>query len=138
MLLLMLMIRFSFFFLPSFHIDFKRVPESGRASSAKLQSSRQSCGSLRRIMSWAAHARSRCDVSHSSSKSKSTGPHRRSFSMSKSKLQRRSCNGQQIVRRWAVDWQQMGGRWATDGQQMDVYTGGIYMMVVDVVTGGIV
>ena len=58
--------------------------------------------------------------------------------MSKSKLQRRSCNGQQIVRRWAVDWQQMGGRWATDGQQMDVYTGGIYMMVVDVVTGGIV
>ena len=40
--------------------------------------------------------------------------------------------------RWAVDWQQMGGRWATDGQQMDVYTGGIYMMVVDVVTGGIV
>ena len=38
----------------------------------------------------------------------------------------------------AADGQQMGGRWATDGQQMDVYTGGIYMMVVDVVTGEIV
>ena len=43
-----------------------------------------------------------------------------------------------MVGRWAVDWQQMGGRWATDGQQMDVYTGGIYMMVVDVVMGEIV
>ena len=49
-----------------------------------------------------------------------------------------TADGQQMGGRLAADGQQIGGRWATDWQQMDVYTGGIYMMVVDVVTGGIV
>ena len=66
-LILMLMLMLMLIFLPSFHIDSGSAPGSGHASSAKLQSSGQSCGSLRRIMSWAAHAGSRCDVSHSSS-----------------------------------------------------------------------
>ena len=49
-----------------------------------------------------------------------------------------AANSPQMGGRLAADGQQMGGRWATDGQQMDVYTGGIYMMVVDVVMGEIV
>ena len=49
-----------------------------------------------------------------------------------------TADGQQMGGRLAADEQQIGGRWATDWQQMDVYTGGIYMMVVDVVTGEIV
>ena len=49
-----------------------------------------------------------------------------------------TADGQQMGGRLAADGQQMGSIWATDGQQMDVYTGSIYMMVVDVVMGEIV